>query len=117
MKMAGPLLTLSNGTVGLLDKWLWTAWQQAKADGKLIGMSTLKKAAPSLKEYQAIRADISEGREALRSTMDLPRPIKERTEETAEQPEKKKADQRKSARPFKRKAERLSTSKFDVFTG
>lgn len=60
-----PLRNGTNGSFGLLQKWLWQCSVAAKQANKPIDKSLLLSFAPPKAEHAAIRRDIEAGREAL----------------------------------------------------
>jgi hypothetical protein len=59
------LLSGSNGTYGLLDKWLWQCKLEAERKNVLIDKGMLLRLAPPEAERAAIADDIKKGRDAL----------------------------------------------------
>jgi hypothetical protein len=67
MDLADAFLLAANGTIGLLEKWLWMCKQIADAKGGPITADLVRKCAPPVLEQQRIAEDIRRGVEALRN--------------------------------------------------
>ena len=98
------LLHWNNGTVGLLDKHLWSCSIQAKARHQPIDVTILRACAPPEKERKTVADDIKKGKEALQpsssfTTPSAPRPQKE-------PPSEKKDGAKQDSPPFQRKPNR-----------
>jgi len=65
--MAEPLLLASNGTIGLLEKWLWTCKQVTECRGLPITEEVIRRHAPPIFEQQRISDDIRRGVDSLRN--------------------------------------------------
>lgn len=65
LDIADALLLAANGTIGLLEKWLWACKQYADATRKAITIDVIKLFAPPLSEQKIIADDISKGIRAL----------------------------------------------------
>lgn len=65
LDMADALLLAANGTIGLLEKWLWACKKYADATSKAITIDVLQAFAPPLSEQKIIADDISKGQQAL----------------------------------------------------
>lgn len=113
-KMADQTMELSNGCVGLLEKWLWTAWVLAESTGVKISSRLMERAAPSQKEFEVIRKDIVAGRQALRNATNVQVETGLSTAiglpDTATKPATGKV-----RRPFERNPARLEMGKIEVF--
>lgn len=62
-----PLMTFTNGVIGLLDKMLWLASVKARAMSTCIDKNILFSSAPPKGEQTAIKKDIEMGKRALSS--------------------------------------------------
>lgn len=62
---AEAILRATNGSVGLLEKWLWACRTYASIKSRPIDIEVLRKWAPSLEEQRAIATDIARGKKAL----------------------------------------------------
>lgn len=101
------LLHWNNGTVGLLDKHLWSCSIQAKARHQSIDKMILRACAPPERERRAIAEDIKKGKEALQpsSQFAVP-PASRRPPQEKERPNEKRDGSRQGNPPFQRKPNR-----------
>lgn len=100
------LLHWNNGTVGLLDKHLWSCSVQAKARHQLIDKALLRACAPPEKERRAVAEDIRKGNEALRPSSSFATPPASLSPEKREGPDAKNGDGKHVSPPFQRKPNR-----------
>lgn len=100
------LLHWNNGTVGLLDKHLWSCSVQAKARHEPIDKILLRVCAPPEKERRAIAEDIRKGKEALQPSSNFAIPSASQPSKKDESPDTKKDDPKRGTHPFQRKPNR-----------
>lgn len=101
------LLHWNNGTIGLLDKHLWSCSIQAKARHQPIDKMILRACAPPERERKAVAEDIRKGKEALQpsSQFTVP-PASRRPPQEKDRPDENRDGSRQGNPPFERKPNR-----------
>jgi hypothetical protein len=100
------LLYWNNGTVGLLDKHLWSCSVQAKARHQPIDKAILEACAPPEKERKAVEEDICKGKEALRPSSSFAIPSASQPTQQADRTGAKKNVPGQGSPPFQRRPNR-----------
>ncbi|UOF14487.1 hypothetical protein IEQ11_22660 [Lysobacter capsici] len=100
------LLHWNNGTVGLLDKHLWSCSIQAKARHQPIDRTILRACAPPEKERKAVAEDIRKGKEALQPSSQFAVPPASQPPQKKDQPDVSKDGHKQGTPPFQRKPNR-----------
>lgn len=116
---ANNLLHWSNGTVGLLDKHLWSCKVMAKAHNTPIDKKILHACAPPERERRAIAQDIKNGIEALRSSSPLRVASQDsspsESSDGTNSSELKKSSTKADLRPFERRPNRHASEKVEIY--
>lgn len=105
------LLSWNNGTLGLLDKHLWSCSIQAKSQHLPIDRALLRACAPPERERRSVATDIRRGKDALRPSSyfsSAPNPPKSSPPEGGAQ--EKRGDDHSKKKPFERNPNRSAAS-------
>ncbi|MFC6184058.1 hypothetical protein [Pseudoxanthomonas japonensis] len=108
------LLHWNNGTVGLLDKHLWSCSVQARARHMYIDRALLRACAPPERERKAIAEDIRRGEEALQSSSQFSIPSSGKSRQEEEGPGDKADNSSQRNTPFQRAPNRNAAAEVVV---
>lgn len=100
------LLYWNNGTVGLLDKHLWSCSVQARARQQPIDKAILGACAPPERERRAVAEDIRKGKEALLPSSSFTVPSVPQPSQRNDRSDAKGGEPRRRNPPFQRKPNR-----------
>lgn len=112
------ILLVTNGVIGLAEKWLWMCKQYAEATHKPITIDVLRSFAPSLNEQRIIAEDIRRGTQALKNLPDMAKttPVSTPTSPSdGASSSKAESKPRSTRRPFERAPRRIKMSGFEIY--
>lgn len=118
------MLRATNGSIGLLEKWLWACKTYASAKERSIDIDVLRMWAPSVDEQRVIAEDISRGKKALERYPSLSRKVVQvdrycapepPTIDVTAGPEAIEKTRKPSRKPFERAPKRTVMSDLELY--